>query len=158
MSFSIEMLRTAIEKALSDLYTRDRYLIINRGNDCTQVSNHVSERGIVFRFGIYFESYIKELSEFRDYNIDVEYNRNNYDMKRLPSFPNGTYPDLIMHRRGSNKHNLLIIEFKTWWGTDIISDINKVREFMDPVGEYKYKQGLSVVLDKENPVCHWVEL
>ena len=38
--------------------------------------------------------------------------------KKLPSFPNGTFPDEILYKRGSNDNNILVMEFKTYWNKD----------------------------------------
>lgn len=148
------VLKSAVENALNELYKKDHYLIINhpRGNASDY---HVSERGIVFRFGIYLQK-ILDGSLFKDYNIDVEYNRNMYEKKRLPSFTNGTFPDLILHMRGSNEHNILILEFKTWWNNNTADDSEKIKEFMDKNGVYRYKMGACIVLEKDNPTISWI--
>jgi hypothetical protein len=59
--------------------------------------------------------------EFPALNVDCEYNRDGIDPKRLPHlnlYPDSededaktVYPDIIVHRRGSNE-NLLVIEIK----------------------------------------------
>lgn len=36
------------------------------------------------------------------------------------------YPDFILHKRGSNDFNILIIEFKTWWNPQNDEDIEKL--------------------------------
>lgn len=65
------------------------------------------------------ESTIKEVIEKIIINdesddLDSEYNRNKADKKFLPSWKSGCYPDIIIHKRGSNDDNFLVIEFKTW--------------------------------------------
>ena len=45
-----------IQKALNKLYKNDEYLI-KIYSDKYNKDNHVSERGIVFRFGVYLEKY-----------------------------------------------------------------------------------------------------
>jgi len=150
--FSI--LQSAVQNALNELYEKDSYLIVNRPNgsckDC-----HVSERGIVFRFGIYLQTYL-DGTEYKDYNVDVEYNRNMYEKKQLPSFCNGSFPDLILHKRGSNTENTMILEFKTWWNRDTTDDVIKIKQFMDVNGLYKYKMGASIVLDKDGYKIDWI--
>ena len=74
---------------------------------------HNSERGIVFRFGIYLDKL--KLPVLHEYDIDVEYDRNIDCKKCVPGWENGCYPDIIIHKRGTNTDNLLILEFKTWW-------------------------------------------
>jgi hypothetical protein len=69
--------------------------------------------------------------------------------KKTENFPDGTYPDILLHKRGSNEHNLLIIEFKTWWSPDNSRDLIKLKDFTRPDGKYKYKCGLSIILGKD---------
>ena len=91
---------TMINEALNKLYECDSYLI----------NNKVNERSIVFKFGYYFQCLLNE-SSFSSYNLDCEYNKNYSDPKRTVSFPKGTYPDIVVHKRGSNEANLLLIVF-----------------------------------------------
>lgn len=131
---------TMINEALNELYECDSYLITNR----------VNERSIVFRFGYYFQRLINN-SPFSNYNMDCEYNKNHSNPKRTINFRNGTYPDIILHRRGRNGNNLLLIEFKTWWQRNNASDIQKIKDFTDQNGDYKYAMGLSIILNRERP-------
>lgn len=147
------LIKECVEKALEELYAKDSYLIANRPRGSRR-DYHVSERGIVFRFGIYFQQLINE-TNCRDLNVDVEYNRNMYEKKILPSFSNGTFPDLILHKRGSNDHNILVLEFKTWWNPHTKEDIKKIDQFMDKNGKYHYLVGASIVLYKENYTINW---
>lgn len=151
----IFFMKEAVEKALIKLYEKDAYLILSHPQN-NKEDSHVSERGIVFRFGIYLQMLLSE-SQFTDYNIDVEYNRNMYKKKTLPSYANGTFPDLIVHKRGSNQDNILILEFKTWWNRDTREDIKKIKQFMAPDGNYRYKMGASIVLEREKYIINWID-
>ncbi len=130
-----EKIECIIEKACKKIYKEDRYLI----------NNHVNERAIVFRLGIYIQRLMSRDAELKFYNLDNEYNRNGRDSKRIPGFENGTYPDLIIHKRGSNMNNKIIIECKTDWNDDTYMDIRKLREFINIRGKYKYKYGISII-------------
>lgn len=90
-----------VQKALNKLYKNDKYLI----KMYTDKDNHVSERSIVFRFAVYLEKY--RLKYFPQYDLDVEYNRNINLIKMLNSKP--AMPDLIIHKRGTNENNLLVL-------------------------------------------------
>lgn len=127
-----------IDEALDKLYNHDSYLI----------NNKVNERSIVFRFGYYFQCLLNE-SPFCDYNMDCEYNKNHSNPKRTVNFKKGTYPDIILHKRGGNDANLSLIEFKTWWNKNNSVDIKKIKDFTDQNGEYKYAMGLSIILNQE---------
>ena len=53
---------------------------------------------------------------FPEYHVDVEYNRHGMDPKRIKIDPERggklVYPDVIVHRRGSDESNLLVMEVK----------------------------------------------
>ena len=136
-----------IEKACKELYKNDRYLF----------EHNVNERTIVFRFGIYLQRLISKNKSFDNYNLDNEYNRNIDDSKRLSDYENGVYPDLIIHKRGSNEHNLLIIECKTEWNSDVSGDIEKIRKFVDINGRFKYRYGLSILFRINEVECKFIE-
>ena len=139
-----------INEAFRLLYQNDIHLIYNGPFEDKKIdiNHHVGERSIVFRFAHYLQNLIIEDDELKEYNLDCEYNRNGAECKGLPSFPNGTYPDLIIHKRGSNEHNLLVMEFKTYWNKNRDEDIKKLIEFVDINGEYKYRYGISVLIEE----------
>ena len=148
MEEKLKVLDSLVNQALDMLYERDMHLITNhavnsRGKD---EQHHVGERSIVFRFAHYLLNLIDDNGGFAEYDLDCEYNRNGAECKALPSFPNGTYPDVIIHKRGSNDKNLLVIEFKTYWNHDRSNDKKKLLEFTDPNGRYKFKKGISFLL------------
>ncbi|MGI6366265.1 MAG: hypothetical protein ACOX2G_11170 [Bacillota bacterium] len=147
--------RSAVIQALQELYDKDRYLIFNRPRDYDKEANHVSERSIVFRFGVYLCNICSDKGPLKFYDIDAEYNRNIYDRKNLPGYPNGTYPDLIVHKRGGNERNLLVAEFKTWWNSDRSNDVRRIKKFMAQKGNYRYRLGLSVLLNSGGVDLDW---
>ena len=139
------LLEGIMKKSLDKLYANDKYLIIRR----------VSERDIVHRFAHYFENYMQD-TDIESYNVDCEYNRNGYEIKQV----NGkyVYPDFIVHKRGNNENNLLIIEFKTWWNSDNGADINKILWMMNPQLMFQYKYGCSITINQDNSEIFWVDL
>lgn len=92
-----------IMHAIDSLRMKDFYLL---KHDC-------SERSIAHRLAIYIEQIFNG-----EYAVDCEYNRDGVDPKRLlvavGSLGNGScvYPDIIVHKRGTNDHNILAIELK----------------------------------------------
>lgn len=143
-----------IEDSFRLLYMNDRHLIYNGGCPYEEgdKKHHVGERSIVFRFAYYLQNLIAMDAELKCFDLDCEYNRNGVECKGLPSFPNGTYPDLIIHKRGSNDYNLLVMEFKTYWNDNREDDKKKIKEFVDPLGEYKYRLGISVLIKEDRIV------
>jgi hypothetical protein len=131
-----ELLEELIKKSLDDLYQNDKYLIKHR----------VAERDITSKFAHYFQNNMRE-TIIADYDVDCEYNRDGYGMKKI----DGTlvYPDFILHKRGTNESNLLIIEFKTWWNSDNREDIEKLKAMMSEWYRYQYQYGYSIILNQE---------
>lgn len=148
-------LKRKVLQALDMLYEKDEYLLRNNQNKNRQP--FVGERAIAFRLGIYLEEILRSDSEFVKYNLDNNYNRNVGEVKQLPGHSNGIYPDIILHKRGINDENILVIEIKTWWNQDISADIEKLQEFTDNSGQYRYKVGLCITLDKYKANLKWFE-
>ena len=129
-----------VDNALEKVYKHHEYLI----------KNQVHERSIVFWFGVYLHELLQHKGKkYAEYNLDFEYNKDHSNPKRTKNFQKGTYPDILLHKRGSNEHNLFIIEFKPWWRSDNSRDLRKLRDFTRLDGNYKYKYGLSIILRKD---------
>ncbi|HLP39272.1 hypothetical protein [Lacibacter sp.] len=139
----ITEIQIMIEYVLHELYEADWRLIKNRTN----------ERAIVFTFGKYFYELMK-LSSFKGYDLDCEYNRNLGGSKRTQNFPNGVIPDLLIHKRESNVHNVLVLEFKGYWNTiSRLGDVEKINDFVNQnsVDNYKYGLGALIEINRVNP-------
>lgn len=137
----IDRLKCMLTEAILTAYLND-YDLFTRGG---------LEQACVFRIGYYLQKLIDSDSCLRDYNLDCEYNKNGYRSKKTPRFPKGTRPDLILHDRTSNQHNLLMVEFKGWWSKKSENDHQKLEDFTDLECEYQYKLGAYVVLKKNHP-------
>lgn len=131
-----ELLEKLIKKSLDDLYQNDQDLLKRK----------VAERDLTGLFAHYFRNSMKDTA-IAEYNVDCEYNRDGYGMKNI----DGTlvYPDFILHKRGTNESNLLIIEFKTWWNSDNREDIEKLKAMMSDLYRYQYQYGYSIILNQE---------
>ena len=135
----LSLLNKLLDSALDELYEKDSYLL----------EHDVHERTIVFRFGHYLQNLMDATGEFQYFNLDFEYNRNGRQPKRIPTNPrNGAFPDLIIHRRGSNQYNLLIMEFKPPWNTDTEDDYKKLQQFINPRDGYNYLCGKSILFGR----------
>lgn len=137
-----EKLLYMLKNSCKKIYKDDKYLI-DKG---------VCERAIVFRFGVYLQRLISRDSELKFYDLDNEYNRNQEGVKRTRRFKNGTYPDLIIHKRGENSNNIMVVEFKTVWNSDTSKDEKKLKDFINKNGEYKYKYGVSIIFEENKAV------
>lgn len=101
--------------------------------DTKLLSFDINGRSITHRLGMYLQEVVRI-----PWDVDVEYNRiGKADdvTKRLPvemlcDESQGTvYPDVIIHQRGSEDDNLLVIEAKKS-GTSIDGDQQKVPAYM----------------------------
>lgn len=145
-----EKLDSCISKALYDLYKYDSYLV-------SSANGHVAERSIMFRLGVYLDKYLCEDDILKSYDFDAEYNKNEGDLKRMNNYPNGVQPDLIIHKRGSNEYNLLVIECKGHWSTrnSISDDNNKLRGYLK--SPYYYRFALQLIFGKKQPELIWID-
>ena len=134
-----EKLEKAIKRACKNLYRRDKSLL----------NRNVNERAILFRFGIYLQRIMSRDPKLKFYDLDNEYNRNIYEVKRTENYPNGRYPDFIIHKREKNDANLIVIEFKKE-NTDSEDDLKKIDDFMSLNSAYKYKFGMYIVLREDS--------
>jgi hypothetical protein len=116
--------------------------------DCHLLAADANERSMSHRIAIYLEQ------EMPGYNVDCEYNRDGFDVKRLQLSPYPTsadndeavtvFPDIIVHRRGNNDHNLLVVEMKkAAAGTDLAYDLQKLRAFRR---ELKYTWAVHLII------------
>lgn len=138
----INDLQGMIDSALRQLYVNDDYLI----------KIAVNERAVVFRFGVYFYEILKS-SSFSGFNLDAEYNKNLNDPKRMENFPKGIIPDILLHKRNENNHNILAIEFKGYWnGKNREKDHLKIKEFTNQTSNDPYRYGLGAVIEIEKTV------
>ena len=115
----------------------------------------VNERSISHKLAEYLQH------QFEGLNVDCEYNRHGADVKTQPAREQiwsddrdakTVYPDIIVHRRGNDESNLLVIEVKkTEARTDDISrDKKKLRAFTDPQCGFKYRLGILLVFNVSN--------
>lgn len=126
----------ALKIALDMLFYKDQYLICNKTN------KHVSELSISHKLGHYLSLCIDE------YEVDCEYNRDLADPKKNKS-DELIRPDIIVHRRGCNSSNFVVIEVKPWWNDNAEEDIKKLAEMTEENGKFEYDYGCSVIIAKK---------
>jgi hypothetical protein len=132
----------SVQAALDKLYDRDGDLL----------RNDVNERTITHKLAEYLEA------EFPEWHVDCEYNRNHDRTKRLKSLQRRTisidntdgisvFPDIILHRRTTDK-NLLVIEVKKSTSSESPDfDIEKLSAFKEELG---YRHALFLLLKTGN--------
>lgn len=126
----------ALKIALDMLFYKDQYLI------CNKTGKHVSELSISHKLGHYLSLCIDE------YEVDCEYNRDLADPKKNKT-DELIRPDIIVHRRGCNSSNFVVIEVKPWWNDNTEEDIKKLAEMTEENGKFKYDYGCSVIITKK---------
>ena len=137
-----------IRRSIIDVYLYDSYLL-SVNPESFDNENHVGERSIVFRFAHYLQNRLYYDPFFRSFNLDCEYNRNMDHAKHLESIRSNVYPDVILHMRGSNDNNLMVMEFKGYWSNDRIHDIEKIKAFTGSVEPYHFHIGYTILLGRE---------
>ncbi|MEK8048535.1 hypothetical protein [Ideonella margarita] len=134
-------MHAALNRALDRLIEIDQYLL----------DANCSERSLTHRLAVHLEG------EFPQYSVDCEYNRDGFDVKRLQLSERQirvsdedldavtVFPDIAVHVRGSNAHNLLVIEMKKAAArADLVDyDLQKLHAFKT---QLQYVHAVHVVL------------
>jgi len=145
MTYTLDEVKQKVKQSLHELWHNDKHLL----------KVDASERSIMHRLAIYIER------EFREYNVDCEYNREGNDTKRYREIIDNiskagisaddteaktAFPDIIIHKRGNNTDNLLVIEVKKLTaGPTKIDKIDKKKliAFLD-TNQLNYKYGFAL--------------
>jgi len=125
-------MRELVESSLND--SLDQLL----RSDGEILAMDVNERSISHRLSYYLESF------FQGWNVDCEYNRNHDDPKRLDirrrnvqsddTQSTTVFPDIIVHRRGTNE-NFVVIEMKKTSSQESDDyDLAKLNAFKEQLG------------------------
>ncbi len=132
-------------KALFDFLKREKFLL----------EKGVNERSITHKLAEYLQR------EFQDYYVDCEYNRmlkdeiyitknlklEIKDTKSTDLKQTTVYPDIIIHKRGNNEDNLLVIEVKKEENNSSKDyDTNKLKAFTN---QLNYKFGFFIEFNNE---------
>lgn len=123
-------LKEIMEIALRELYEKDRELI----------DRILHENAINHKLAIYLEEAINlQKGWISTYSIDVEYNKDGKNAKKL----NGDKefrPDIILHERNSNERNILLIEAKKEKLDD--KDENVLKNCLKSPFNYRFSVGI----------------
>jgi hypothetical protein len=121
-------------------------------NDAMLLENDVNERTISGKLAFYLSSQYPEL------NVDCEYNRKGDEVKRLPAPESSCtsdtkgktiFPDIIVHKRGKDTANKLVIEIKKDGNDDTDRDIKKLKELTSENGNYNYNYGFHITFFRD---------
>jgi excisionase family DNA binding protein len=133
MTPRVAEIRTSLKRAMAQFIKRDHYLL----------EFDVNERSVSHRLALYLQA------AFPKSAVDCEYNRDLAYTKELepPTDPiewddteaKTVFPDIIVHKRGSNHHNMLVVEMKKRTdGDDADFDRDKLTSFVE---QYRYRKG-----------------
>ena len=139
-----QLLQSIVERAISSFCETEMYLI----------ENNLSERCICARFAIHLSKALED-TIYRDYVVDVEYNRGNKGRQQNPKMMDDNKPitvDLIVHKRGYDPvygfDNLICIEMKK--STDrrgCHNDENRLRKMVSYNYGFIYKAGFMILIN-----------
>ena len=126
-----------VVRALHVLFIKDEYLFDNGVHEIT-ISHKLAE-------------YLQY--QFPDMNVDCEYNRqvppdNGDNIKRRSDTGKKVRPDIIVHKRGSNENNCLVIEIKIE-RDQTRGDKEKLKDYTNPKS-LEYEFGLFLEIDRKN--------
>lgn len=143
--YTKDEIQKKVKKSLKVLFKKDRYLL----------ENNVNERSISHKLAIYLQE------EFKYWDVDCEYNRDNSNSKKVKIVTEKllketdpttkinsediktVYPDIIIHRRGTDR-NLLVIEMKKSTSQeDNTFDMKKLHAYLEYL-EYEFAIFFSV--------------
>ncbi len=154
-------IETALEYALTTLKVRDNALI----------KSGVNERTLTHLLATYLAN------EFKDYDVDCEYNRmwlDGREVAKIINIPRGmeemtevfdteaktVFPDVIVHDRKNQNNNLLVVEAKKSSNKEWQADFDKLNGFMSGLndGGRGYKFSAFVMFDVADPKNSSVEV
>lgn len=130
-------LHAKVEKALHEFFSKDKELLCIDAN----------ERSITHKLAEHLQR------QFADLDVDCEYNRYDYKVKRPPneegiettysSKRDTVYPDIVVHKRASQLDNKIVIEVKKSNNKrNVSSDKARLRKFTNAGYRYEYNLGL----------------
>lgn len=137
--------------------------------DCDKIiiATNINERTLTARLMYHLQKELDKFEEYKEYSVDCEYNRNNYDVKYKKYNKTKIYPDIIIHKRLSNE-NLIALEMKKIKFKEIIdlkdienkkfnNDRTRLEDFTAENGNFKYALGIFFIVDRSKKKNHIVE-
>lgn len=120
-------------------------------SDGSLLNVNANERSISHKLAEHLQN------QFQNLHVDCEYNRHGNDIKRLKYIRNSSvransltaktvFPDIIVHERGNDENNLLVIEIKK--SNSELShddDYKKLKAFTGR--QFRYEHGLFLLFD-----------
>lgn len=135
-----------INQALDLFYEKDKYLI----------DKDAHERSISHKFA----EYLRPM--FPDHNVDCEYDLHGNKIKTLEGIKECSklkrteriLPDIIIHERGPDENNLVVIEIKSRT-KPTMCDIRKLELMTLKDGQFRYDYGFLIQFSKSRVSCNF---
>ena len=111
-------------------------------HDCGLLQKKLKEESINHRLAVYLENHLACIRTRVKLTVDVEYDKC-IDVQKTMRVDGDNFiarPDILIHKRFTNKHNLLALEAKK--RSILLRDEQKLRGFLDY--DYHYRFGLMI--------------
>ncbi len=155
MRYNVSDLHQKVRIALRALFCKDARLLdldVHEQSITHSLANHLQ-------------------SQFADLDVDCEYNRHGEDPKKLGD--DKIIPDIVVHKRGCDCSNAMVIEVKKSNGDRTKKDENKLSGLTIRECGYGYSLGMLLVIDvrskalglaecfvdgEKTPQCRWCQI
>lgn len=129
---TLETIKSKVDIALNEFYALDMHLL----------RNDIHERTLGSVLARYLQAH------FVDFEVDCEYDGNvEHESGRKKVNGSKVYPDIIIHKRGNNANNLLVIELKKSTNReDRRKDASKLINYTSQECNFQYDFGLFLEL------------
>ncbi len=139
---SFEEVRQKVQRALNRL----------RESDCFLIQANTNERTISHKLAEYLQA------EFLPLKVDCEYNRHGEEIKRLEvprdninwddTEARTVFPDIVVHERGNDEQNLLVIEVKKSSNAQN-QQFDRIKLMAFTMPPYRYRFGLFLIISMD---------
>jgi hypothetical protein len=129
--------------------------------DWELLSLSAHELSVVHRFGVYLEALLADLLKEARLSIDMDYDRHGRGRKRLPprldrEGESCFRPDLIVHQRMNDEHNLLVVEWKKMASAETLDLLLKrILRLTEASVQDGYGYTLGVIVDSDRDSLRW---
>jgi len=132
---NLDVIKRNILHCIDKVYENDSDLLVRNNHEIT-----ISSKLAQYLF-----------NEFKEYNVDCEYDKHIDQEKYNTELNQNIRPDIIIHKRGTDENNLVYIEIKTDHNRESrIFDLEKIKSMTKQVNKYKLGLFIDFNREKEN--------
>lgn len=134
MMMNLDLIKRRMQRCIDKIYENDSDLF-DRNNYEVTINSKLAQYLFI---------------EFKEYDVDCEYNKHINQGKRSKKLNKNIRPDILIHRRGSDEYNLVYIEIKTDHNIESRTlDYDKIKSTTKQKGEYGYSVGLFIDFNRD---------